>query len=462
MPGAIDSARRWVLPLCSAAALLLAAAAGEGAAREVGLALAALSGSLWLAALGAADRRSIVSSQLILAGALVVLVAGPGLLLVADPDLYAGGAPASLTPALALWAVGVHAIVAGALLAGALMREGGPRAAPAVAATAPRRRWIAAWALAGLSALAFLFAAGGPAEYLSNLDKTGGSTRGLTYLIWGLLVGKFASLALLASRWSQRRPPGWPAYAALVSSLVLVGLVGSRLLLVVALVQVLLLAFELLGPGRSFRVGAMISLALLPVVAIGLGELRRWQGTDRSVPFGTYLVDSGLPGLPRTYVNQYADGIRLAAIAREVVPDAAPYEYGEDLVRVVLQPLPRQIRPVLERSAPVEAVFSSGGGGNALPVPVVGYLQGGLVGLLLLPALLGAAVRFIDLRLSSSRRLHDRLALIGAATGAVIVFRGSLPQGMALAGIDVVGIYVAARLLLREETPAAADATTAT
>jgi uncharacterized membrane protein YjfL (UPF0719 family) len=50
----------------------------------------------------------------------------------------------------------------------------------------------------------------------------------------------------------------------------------------------------------------------------------------------------------------------------------------------------------------------------------------------------------IDRSLVRTRRSAVTLALVGAATGLPIILRGSLPQGISLALMDIIGFFLVA------------------
>jgi hypothetical protein len=327
--------------------------------------------------------------------------------------------------------------------------------APATPAAGPpgslsRRQAAALFAVPVLAAVAFLAAVGGPAHYFANLDRTGELTAGLTYLIWVILGAKYLALALAAARWRAGLPATRGQLVLLIASLALVAGVGARLLVMVAILQVALVWTLLRRRGGLPVRRLLATAALLGVVFVGLGELRRWQGLETGRSFPAYFVDQGLPNLPGTYVNQYADAVRLAALARDVVPDRAGYEYGLELLRIALQPIPGSIRPEVPRARALRDRFTSGeGNGNALPLPVVGYIQGGLVGAVLLCALLGVAAGMIDRRIGHALPLDRLLALVAAAVGLTVILRGTLVNAVAFTLMDVIGFFVAVRVIGR-------------
>lgn len=384
----------------------------------------------------------------ILAAALAALVALPALLLAADPgSLVDPGAP--LSDALLLHTVGVLALIAGWAMAAGRGGGSADAAATPVAQPGPSRIRIAvAIAVPVVSLIAFMAAVGGPTEYFGNLDRTGELTAGLTYLIWGVLGAKYAALALAARRWAAGLPAGLPVLAALVLALLAIAVVGARLLVMVAVLQICVAWLVTHPSARTPARPALAVVAVLGLTFVGLGELRRWQGLETGRSFPTYFVEQGIPNFRLTYVNQYADAVRLASLARDVVPGQTSYEYGREFLRIALQPIPGPIRPQVERAEPLRAAFTGDeGNANALTLPVVGYLQFGLIGVLAFAATVGAAAGWIDARLRRRATPPLLLALCAAAVCLAMIFRGSLVNAVAFMGMDVIGFYVAARFL---------------
>lgn len=433
-----------------------AAAAGAGcllgawAASDPDLAAALMSvavalAAAWLLAEGLCLRRGASATALLGTG-VGFLVAIPALLVAADPGLI--DLPGtSLQASLALYAVGLFSIVAGVRLGSALpvRREPPLGGAVAVPPLSLRRKLLLAAVPAG-AFVAFLASVGGPAFYFRNLDSTGALTAGKTYLIWGVLAGKYLVLARIGLRWQAGEGATRAQKALLVLSLLAVGAVGARLLVMIAVLQAGFLWLVLRPPSALAWKRLLPAALVLLVVFVGLGELRRWQSLNTGTSFPAYLAETGIERFPATFVNQYADAIRLGMIVRSVVPEQAGYEYGKDLVRVVLQPIPGGIRPELSRAPALQAAFFGyADTGNALPLPVVGLIQLGLAGIVVLCGLLGLMSSLIDRLLHPRLRLDVLLALVGAATGTVILFRGSLPNAVAFTLMDVIGFFAAAR-----------------
>jgi hypothetical protein len=438
------------------AVALLIAAALLPSARDVLFAGAICASAGWVAWDAISSGGPGPRARLVMALACAGLVALPAVLLVGDHGLWVGAFP-GLTGGLLLWATGIFALAVASRFARPSTSPNGvgfSRAEVCDVRPAVQRfpiMFVVLAVLALVSFAAFVVKVGGPITYVRNLDKSGAATYGLTYLIWGTSFAKYGAFVHLGECWAQGRRPRWPAIAAAGAALALISFIGSRLLLLVSGVQLLLLYAALRPLGRRFKMALAASTAAGLIVFVCVGEFRTWESLGHVRSFPSYLANTGLPGLPRTFVNQYADGVRLSVTALHVVPSKAGYENGKEFLRVLLQPLPSAIRPAVSRSRALTAAFSSGhGNGNALPLPVEGYLQFGFVGALGLSLLLGVAVGLVDRIGTAARDVGWLAATVAAATGAVIVLRGSLAQGIALATIDVVGFFVAHRLLYRK------------
>ena len=417
-----------------------------GAGSRALLATAILAAVVWLGLEAWTVRRSLASAGLIITVALALLVALPAALLAADPSLSPDAAPVSR--GLELLALGVFSLLGGCVAALQWRRQGVPPRAsrtPGPPGPLSRRRRVVFVLIPAVGALVFLAAVGGPSRYFANLDDTGELTKGLTYLIWLMLAGKYLALAVTARRWQAGLAATRWQVISLVAALLLVAAIGARLLLVVAILQVALTWLLLHRPQRLPWRRLLALVLLLGVVFVGLGELRRWQDLDSPRSFPAYLADEGLPNLSSTYVNQYADAVRLASLVRGVVPGRADYEYGREIAPVILQPIPGAIRPRLEAQPALRETFTSGTNGNALPLPVVGYIQFGLLGVIAFCAALGVLVGSIDRLLARKRDLTYLLPLVAGCVGVAVIFRGSLSNAIAFTLMDVIGLYLAAR-----------------
>jgi len=385
--------------------------------------------------------------------ALLLLAALPALLLGFDHRLWV--APPKLRGlggGLTLWSVGIASVAVGSRAAGVLRRSP-PATAETVAPSIRRagRHGIAiVVAIVVVCLAAFVAKVGGPIAYLKNLNNSAAATFGLTYFIWGISFAKFASFACLGESWARNQHPSRSTIAACVLAILLLLFLGSRLLLLVAMIQLLVLYAALRPTGRRFWSVVAGAMVVGVVAFVGIGEYRRWENVPRHQSFPSYFAHKSVPQLPRTYVNDYADAVRLSVLARAVVPREAPYEDGKEFLRVLLQPIPGGIRPTVSTAPALLHTFTSGNkNGNALPVPVEGYIEFGFIGVVVLSLLLGLSVGAVDRIGPRARDVGGLTASIAAGTGLVIVMRGSLHQGIALAVIDVIGFYVVHRILFQ-------------
>ncbi len=445
---------------------LYALAVALPSVRNLMLAGTTLAAAAWIAwdALGS-DRRG-PRARLVMALALLLLAALPAFLLAADNGLWSGKFP-GLTGGLVLWSVGIVSLAAGSRAAAFVRLPRSLAAAPVesgrLSALLPsrqrdRRGPLIIAAIVLLSFCAFVIKVGGPIAYLKNLDNTASLDFGLTYLFWGISFAKFGSFAYLGESWAQGRPATTRVYAAVGLAIVLILFLGSRLLLLVALIQLLLLYATLRPAGRRFRLALATTAITGVLVFVFLGEIRRWESMPGHRSFPTYFVHKSLPELPRTYVNDYADAVRLSVLAREIVPRYAGYEYGKELLRLLLQPIPGGLRPTIAMAPALQATFTSAHrNANALPVPVEGYIEFGFPGVILFSALLGLFVGLVDRAAAAARDVGWLLAAIAASTSGAMILRGSLTHSIALAAIDMVGFFAAHRIIYRRLEPAPAS-----
>jgi hypothetical protein len=424
-------------------------------ARTYLLAFATLAATAWIGWDALVEDRGGPRARLVMTFALLMLAAVPAMLLAFDPELWV--APPrlrSLDPGLLLWSLGVAAIATGSRL-GRIGSAGGRGPQPSSRDSwVPRRKAAGSVlvAIVAVSLIAFVHKVGGPVKYLTSLNKTATIDASLTYLMWGISFGKYGTYVCLAERWRAGRRPGWRLVALSVCALTLVLFLGSRLLFLASLIQLLLLYAAIRPAGRRFLRGLIAAVVVGAIVFIGLGEYRRWENLPAPRPsFSHYFVRTSLPNLPRTYVNNYADTVRSSVIVRQVVPARAGYEYGKEFLRLLLQPIPGSLRPKVSEAPALHAAFTAGrGNANALPLPVEGYIEFGLAGDIALCLILGAIVGLLDAFAPAAvRDVGLTATAIALGTGAVIVFRGSLHNAFAIAAIDVIGFFVAHRVLFR-------------
>jgi hypothetical protein len=356
----------------------------------------------------------------------------------------------SSTQSLAIVQLSVLALIAGFGLWPRRRPESGSRFVGLVAAE-PNLRVLTAWSVAGFVGLAIVLAAGGgPIHYLRNLNREGSLTQGKTYFIVLALSLVFAAQIAICMRWSRGLPTGRLGGAGLLVALALVAVLGARLFIAVGLAE-LALFFGLT------RRRPPVARLVVPVVVIGavlilgIGAVKRFSDYRSSHP-GTSLVhylSSVAPHeLPTAYANNYADGVRLIALSRVTVPRYADYEYGKELLRLVLQPLPHGIRPVVKPAPGLKAALYPGNGFSyALPLQAVSYVQFGLLGVALGFALFGAIVAELDYRLAVLIRVRPSSLMLFAAVVVELLatLRDADAPALAVAIASIVLLYAVAR-----------------
>jgi len=441
---------------CAAAAalcVLIALLAGIGSVQDAFLTGALVAVTALMLADPLAEDSGLASARVVVATAFALLFTLPAVLITArlaplapDVNLAIGS---RLGAGLGVFVAAGAAIVAG----GRIVRPGtgrlrlDPSVVPAGLVDPDRRRVLAVASVVLLCFAAFTVKVGGPTKYLSSLNDANQLNGGLTYFVWGILAAKFASFAVMAERWRRGLPAGRWAVAGAAIAFLLIAFIGARLLIVVALGELLVLVVYVRGRGRVNGRALAIAAIAVVLVVLGYGELRRWQDLHDG-SFAHHLVHKGIPDLPSTYVNNYADGLRVGLIAKNVVPRTARYEYGRELLRLVVHPIPGALRPEIGHSKELDLAFGGGAGkGNALPLPVTGYIQFGWAGAVLFCLVLGLVAGAVDRLLRRSLDLGMALAGIGAGVGAAIVLRGGFVGGVTFMLLDVIGFWVVHRLL---------------
>lgn len=318
-------------------------------------------------------------------------------------------------------------------------------------ANEPADRRLIAWFCIGLAALVGLMSAnGGPAEFVSNLDRSGAMSAGLIYVVWLALAIRFAPVVRAGANWAQGRPIGRWTLAALIVGTVLIGLTGARAFVAVAGVQILLTYALLRRPVRLRVVApAMVVLGILLVFAVGI--VKRYQGythaVDPGIGFIDYVQERAGPELVESYVNNYVDTVRLIALAEDITPRRAPYEEGRLVLRLLAKPIPRSVRPDVPRNGTIEENFTpSGGYSYAVPLQAALYLAWGPGALVLGFLALGAAIRTLDVWLAAprTRPLSHVLAAIACVVQVPVLLRSGVPEGLSFLLIEVVGVWAVA------------------
>lgn len=410
-------------------------------------------GVLWLGVTGWHRTRQWATAQVVLAAAWALTFLVPCWLYAFDFELL----DVSEDPARALATVNLSlfALVAGVLAYRRLAGADDADESPARISIEPGRwspPWLYVWAAVGLVGIALLFrGAGGPVEYVTNLDQEGRLNTGRVYIVWMALFVRYAAQIALCRRWAAGEGATRWLILAIAGSIGLTALIGARLFVAVAIVE-LVLFYALVRRPIPFRALAPAAALIACVVILLGGAAKRYQNyvsanTGPDKPFAEYLTENAPDELAPAYANNYADGVRLFALAQVTVPRYGGYEYGKLGLRYVAQPIPRSRRPEISRSRAIErAMFPSDGTSHAIPLQVSTYLQGGLAVVVLAFLLLGAGVAWLDRRLLGTRRgSFTRVVFLTSVAVAVPSYlRSSEAGGLALAAIDVVGLTLVA------------------
>ena len=249
----------------------------------------------------------------------------------------------------------------------------------------PRPRVLTAWWLLGFAALAVLLLRhGNPLDYLSRLDRTAALNLGAFYLVALAFLIRFASLAWAAGRWSRGEPLEPLAIALAIAGTILIGLTGARLF-VASRSSTSCCSTSCCG-GRS-RCAASRPTRSRPasLIVFGVGTIKRYQGynathPDAQVAFTDYATEAAPSELADAYANNYVDSVRLIAISDRLVPRSADWEGARPLLELAVKPLPRPIRPSIDRQPVLKQTFApSEEYAYAMPLVATSFLAGGIL-----------------------------------------------------------------------------------
>lgn len=445
--------------LCALGAVIAAAlgrTAGEGAA--VILAATQTLGLSLLFRVGYRRQRRWASATCITAAAWAALFLIPAWVYAIDSSQLAF--VKNPAPGIALTNLSLFALIAGLLLARPAASLEPERRLITVDQTGVDRRWIIGWTVLGLlSLMAFFAGAGGPIYYLQHLNQSASLTAGLFYFVWGTLVLNFLVLTLTVRSWASGRPMSRRLIAAWLGVLIVLGATGNRAFIAIALVEAVV-AFSLVcRPLRTGRI-ALWTVVGAFVLVFGLGTVKRYESYS-SVPvhhqsFGSYAINTAPRQAIQAYVSNYVDTQQLISLARAVVPRYAHFERGVVLLALLVKPIPRVLRPVIHRQAVIKQVFYPPFGDRyAIPLQAIAYLQFGIPGVIFAFLVAGAALAWIDHALAAERlSLTALVTLVTAATMVPFVLRTGVPDGLAVAVVEVIGVFAVARISrLRSTTP---------
>lgn len=450
---------RTIVALASVATTTLVGALSVGRSDKsvlILLAVAQTLGIFWFALEGAGAIRGWRTATFLLSATWVPLFLVATWAYVISPGLLADVAP-SPEPAVATLNLALFAMITAWLVLGG--RDTIDRPRTLLVEVDPQQldqRWLVTWIAVGILGLSmFMTLTGGPLDYLAHLNQSGRRSTGLVYVVWLALALKYGALTRLSHYWAtgegQRRK-----IVLLVSVvLVLLGLFGQRAFLALMLAQAILLYTLIRKPLSLWFIGP-VTVLLIAVITFAVGAIKRYQGYEdsQSTPkpgFVHYLEKRAPHEVLSAYVNNYADGVRLIARGRALVPHDADYEKGRGLERLALQPIPSFIRPQVHVAKPLRPLLeSSGGYGYALPIPLAAYVEFGLVGVVLGGVLVGAALVAADRGLGRDHQPLSRLLVLTAlAVEIPACLRSSLPRGVSFAALDLLGMWIVARTSLR-------------
>ncbi|MDQ2912369.1 MAG: hypothetical protein M3T56_03845 [Chloroflexota bacterium] len=326
----------------------------------------------------------------------------------------------------------------------------------------------------GLFSAAAFFSAVGGLGYLCHLNLTGAVTAGKTYLLWGMLLPKSAALALSPSRKQLGvTAPLFVVYAAI--ALLLVVLTGSRIFLLIGMIQAALIFHFAFRRLRTIEIVGF--LVLLLGVAVLYGEYRIESSTSAcagiSVPptaidlpgfqpaGSTSTAPTGLaPGesftdrlrakltnpqyLRDRYTANFVDSLYVFRRLYAVVPSETDYLHGASFARLLLQPIPRSLRPELPPlPTALTAEFTSPEGGNVFQLWAEAYLNFGSIGVGVIAMLAGFALAAATRRVDAVRETSRRAVLIALlVTSMLLLYRGSFIGATSVALMDLIPVLI--------------------
>jgi hypothetical protein len=315
---------------------------------------------------------------------------------------------------------------------------------------------VTVWLIIGLFGLAtFVVLAGGPVAYLSRLGETGSRASGLIYVIWLALALKYSGLTVLGHYWASGKGRRRNVVLLVVGVTLLLSMFGQRAFIGLMFVQVAML-YTLIRRPIPVRIAAPVALAVVAAITFGIGTVKRYdsyrsQPSVEKLSFIDYVRERAPKEVVRAYVGNYADGVRLIALARTVVPHRANYEKGRGFVRLAFQPIPSFVRPKVRVAEPLRPLLEVNDGYSyALPIPLVSYVEFSFIGVLLGGGVLAFALIAVDRQLAKDRRdLSSLLVLVAIAVQIPFCLRTGMPRGVSFAALDVIGMWIVAHTCLR-------------
>ena len=443
-----------LLALSTALAVVAAAVAETASDHVLTIVLCLLQTAMvaWLAVLGWSRERGWANVAVITAAAWVPIFLISSWVYAAHPDFLSDVAPPG--PAVATVDLSLLCLIAGYLWG---THAAGPRAAVApLVTTAPmtlRRGPAAAWAALGCLGFAAIFSVtGGPIKFLDNIAHEGALTSGRTYFVAAALALTFVALVAACLRWARGERLSWRLRATVTAAVLLTATLGARQEIAVPLAELVLfyaLARRRLALGKLL---ALVAVAAFVVVVV-LGMVKRYGNyVDRNpgthVSRLDYLVTIGPGEFAHSWANNSADGVRLIALGETVVPHLASPEYGKELLRLLVHPLPHGIRPAVSTAPAIrDAIYPSTVDSFAQPLQLVSYLQFTWMGVVVVFLLLGRGMSALERALAVGRRLRPStlVLLVALAIHVPVLLRTASANADAVSLIEVVGIWLVAR-----------------
>lgn len=337
----------------------------------------------------------------------------------------------------------------------ALLPTGPTAAVPAADLPTGRPRGAATTACVALSVAAaayFAHSVGGFSAYFSNLNNTGQLTRGLTPVVWLLFFARFAGVVVLnEARTARLARTGILIW---VVGMILTLIVGTRLFLVLGLVELLVVlwrrrprATRRLHPAPTHQLRRFLGFALVILVVgstvFAVGQFRTDLGLRHA---GKAAAPTTTKSFFSSYVNNYSDTTRTAQAVTRLVPRQAPYDDGRRLLQAVTHVLPRQLRVADVRGQLLmQYLGGTRGKGSALPLPTEGFLAFGWAGTVLFMTIAGFVTGILGERWAAQPDGSTNLALLGCLVALLLFLRGSLPVALAFGLLEVVGLVVVQR-----------------
>ena len=154
--------------------------------------------------------------------------------------------------------------------------------------------WLYVWLAFGALGMALVFqGAGGPVEYLTNLNREGEYTLGRIYFFWMALFLRYAAQFAICRQWGCDRPASRASLLLLTCTIGVTALLGARLFVAVAFVELAVFYALVRRPLPVQVVVPAVVVIAFVVIALG-GAIKRY--TNYTDAIRDRQVAHGLPG----------------------------------------------------------------------------------------------------------------------------------------------------------------------